>query len=47
MCDADVLVDGEFVGNSPATLKLLTCKHTITMKMAGYKDWSLRQDITN
>ncbi|MBZ5702829.1 MAG: PEGA domain-containing protein [Acidobacteriia bacterium] len=37
---ADVLVDGEFVGNCPAMLKLGPAKHTVTVKMSGYKDWS-------
>lgn len=37
---ADVLVDGDFVGNSPANLKLPAGKHAVTVKMAGYKDWS-------
>ncbi len=36
---ADVVVDGEFVGNCPAGLKLTPGKHTITVRMAGYKDW--------
>jgi PEGA domain len=37
---ADVYVDGQFYGNSPATLKLKSGKHTIGVKMSGYKDWS-------
>jgi len=37
---AEVYLDGQFYGDSPATLKLKPGKHTITMKMAGYKDWS-------
>ncbi|MGB6875736.1 MAG: PEGA domain-containing protein [Candidatus Acidiferrales bacterium] len=37
---ADVLVDGQFVGNCPATLKLAPGKHTITVKATGYNDWS-------
>ena len=37
---ADVLVDGEFVGNCPAALKLVPGKHTVTVKVSGYKDWS-------
>lgn len=41
---ADVLVDGEFVGNSPAVLKLSPGKHHITVKSAGFKDWT--KDIT-
>ena len=35
-----MLLDGEFVGNSPSALKLSQGKHTITVKMPGYKDWS-------
>jgi hypothetical protein len=41
---ADVLVDGEFVGNCPAALKLAPGKHTVTVRSAGYQDWS--RDIT-
>ena len=37
---ADVLVDGDFVGNAPAALKLTPGKHTVTLKSSGYKDWS-------
>lgn len=37
---ADVSLDSNFVGNSPATLKLAPGKHTITVKMAGYQDWT-------
>jgi hypothetical protein len=37
---ADVYVDGEFHGNTPATLKLRPGKHTITVKKSGFKDWS-------
>jgi hypothetical protein len=37
---ADVLVDGDFVGNSPAALKLTQGKHTVTVKISGYADWS-------
>jgi PEGA domain-containing protein len=37
---ADVYLDGQFYGNSPATLKLKPGKHTVAAKMSGYKDWS-------
>lgn len=37
---ADVSVDGDFVGNAPAALKLAAGKHTVVVKMSGYKDWS-------
>jgi PEGA domain-containing protein len=37
---ADISLDGNFIGNSPATLKLAAGPHTITVKMAGYTDWT-------
>ena len=37
---ADVFADGDFVGNSPAVLKLAPGKHTVTVKLSGYGDWS-------
>ena len=41
---ADVSLDGNFIGNSPASLMLSAGKHTITVKMSGWKDWA--RDIT-
>src|SRR6266849_7620652 len=37
---ADVSLDGNFVGNCPAALKISPGKHTVTVKLSGYKDWS-------
>jgi len=37
---ADISVDGSFVGNSPASLKLSAGKHTITLKLTDYADWT-------
>lgn len=37
---ADVVADGDFVGNSPAVLKLAPGKHTVAVKLSGYADWS-------
>ena len=37
---AEVLLDGQFVGNTPATLNLPAGKHTIRVKAEGYKEWS-------
>ena len=37
---ADVSLDGNFIGNSTANLKLAPGKHTIVVKMAGWKDWT-------
>lgn len=36
---AEVYADDQFYGNSPAMLKLKPGKHTIRIKMAGYKEW--------
>jgi hypothetical protein len=36
----DVYSDGEFVGNTPSTLKLSAGKHTIRVTASGYKEWS-------
>jgi hypothetical protein len=37
---ADVEVDGTFVGNSPATIKLASGKHTVITSIKGYKVWT-------
>jgi len=37
---ADIYVDNQFYGNSPAVLKLKPGKHAIQVKTAGYKEWS-------
>jgi hypothetical protein len=37
---ADVYVDDNFVGNTPATLKLPAGKHTVKISQSGYADWS-------
>lgn len=42
---ADVVVDGSFTGNAPATLKLVPGKHTITVKMSGQKDWTRELNV--
>src|SRR5215813_5462537 len=37
---AEVYVDGSFVGNAPAQLKLLAGKHKVEVKADGHEDWS-------
>lgn len=38
--NAEVSIDGNFMGNTPASLKLGPGKHTVKVSLAGYKDWS-------
>ncbi len=37
---ADISLDGNFIGNSPASLKLTPGKHSIVVKMSGWKVWT-------
>ena len=37
---AEIYVDQNFVGNAPATLKLLSGSHTIRLSLAGYHSWT-------
>ncbi len=37
--DAEIEVDGEFVGNTPSVLALATGAHTIVVRSAGYARW--------
>jgi hypothetical protein len=37
---AEVTVDGALVGNLPAALRLAPGKHTVQVRLAGYKAWS-------
>ena len=37
---AEIYVDGKFVGDRPATLKLSTGQHTVLLKSKGFQDYS-------
>ena len=41
---ADILVDGNFAGNAPATLRLAPGKHSIRLAAPGYGEW--QRDVT-
>ncbi len=43
---ADVYVDDQFVGNSPATLRLKVGKRIISAKKSGYGDWTREISIS-
>ncbi len=44
---ADIYVEDQFVGNSPATLKLAVGKRIISAKKSGYEDWSREITISD
>src|SRR2546427_6731420 len=44
---ADVLVDGNFVGNTPSSVGVLPGDHVITVKKAGYKAWERKVAISS
>jgi hypothetical protein len=37
---ADIVIDGNLVGNTPSTLRLTPGHHAIEIRMAGYRTWS-------
>jgi hypothetical protein len=42
---AEIFVDGKFVGNAPATLKLSAGPHAVLMKSPGRPDYSRTLDV--
>jgi PEGA domain/PDZ domain len=36
---ADILVDDEFVGNTPSSVNIPAGKHVVTVRKSGYQDW--------
>jgi hypothetical protein len=39
--DADILIDGEFYGNTPSILKVPVGKHQLEIQHSGYKTYAL------
>ncbi len=42
---AEIFVDGKFVGNTPATLKLSAGSHAVLMKSPGKPDYSRTLEV--
>lgn len=42
---ADILVDGDFVGNTPSTIVVVSGSHNITVKKAGFADWTRKLNV--
>lgn len=43
---ADILVDGNFMGNTPSTVSVTPGQHTITVQKKGYADWSRQMNVS-
>jgi activator of HSP90 ATPase len=44
--DADIEVDGSFVGNTPSDVQVADGEHTIAVKKAGFKDWERKMKVS-
>jgi len=44
--DADIEIDGTFVGNTPSTVAVAPGNHQIAVKKKGYTDWSKTLSVT-
>ena len=44
--DADIEVDGSFVGNTPSEVQVTEGDHTVTVKKAGFKDWERKLKVS-
>ncbi len=43
---ADIMVDGNFVGNTPSDVQLPDGQHTILVKKSGFKEWERKMKIS-
>lgn len=43
---ADIMVDGNFVGNTPSDVQLPEGEHTIVVKKSGFKEWQRKMKIS-
>lgn len=44
--DADIEIDGAFVGNTPSTVAVATGSHQIVVKKKGFTGWSRTLNVT-
>jgi hypothetical protein len=43
---ADIMVDGNFVGNTPSDVQIPEGEHTVVVKKSGFKDWERKMKIS-
>jgi hypothetical protein len=44
--NADIEVDGNFVGNTPSTVQMTVGQHSIVIKKTGYKNWERNMKVS-
>jgi S1-C subfamily serine protease len=45
--DAEVYIDGKFVGNAPSTVPLMAGEHTVEVKASKFADWKRTISVTD
>lgn len=45
--NADIELDGSFVGNTPSDLQVAEGEHTVTVKKSGFKDWERKMKFSS
>jgi CRISPR/Cas system-associated exonuclease Cas4 (RecB family) len=44
--NADIELDGNFVGNTPSVIEVTAGEHSVVVKKTGYKDWERKLKVT-
>ena len=44
--NADIELDGSFVGNTPSVIDVTTGEHSVVVKKTGYKNWERKLKVT-
>jgi len=44
--NADIEVDGSFVGNTPSSVEVTPGEHSVVVKKTGYKNWERKLKVT-
>jgi CRISPR/Cas system-associated exonuclease Cas4 (RecB family) len=44
--NADIEMDGNFVGNTPSTIEVTAGEHSVLVKKTGYKNWERKLKVT-
>jgi len=44
--NADIEVDGSFVGNTPSSVEVTPGEHSFVVKKTGYKNWERKLKVT-